>query len=277
MTHPAPSSFRPRTPVCLLAWLPIGGAAATEAPGTPPGAPVVAATIALSARPEALAVGRSGPFNRLAFDVLNFQPANPAARLLCIYPRELAYQCDFELAPDAADGPRRRIIVTIPDLGWGSRVLVHLTNGRGTAEVAVELANGSHTVHEIEALPLPEGGRVATGSQGTSVPVTQLATQRATTTPAMAAAFAADARQCDRIVPHWIGASVTDPVFTSPFGALNGSVLLARPAPAGRPVQRDSLPEWLITYPLSATRVQFIAHYEVIYRVGVCPERIVRA
>jgi hypothetical protein len=93
----------------------------------------------------------------------------------------------------------------------------------------------------------------------------------------MAATSQANAWRCDRVVPHWIGASATDPVFTSAFGALNGSVLLARPAAAGRPVQAENLPEWLITYPLSATRVQFIAHYEVIYRVGVCAERIPRA
>jgi hypothetical protein len=41
-------------------------------------------------------------------------------------------------------------------------------------------------------------------------------------------------------------------------------------------VQPDNLPEWLVTFPLSATRVQFIAHYEVIYRVGTCPQRIIR-
>jgi len=33
-----------------------------------------------------------------------------------------------------------------------------------------------------------------------------------------------------------------------------------------------ALPEWLISYPLGATRVQFIAHYEVVYRVDPCPE-----
>ena len=235
------------------------------------------AVMPLSARPETLSVGRSGPLNRQALDVLNFQPADRAARLLCIYPGGFAYRCDFELAPDAADGPRRRIVVTVPDLGRGNRVILRLTNAEGSREVPVDLANGSRTVHEIEALPLPEGGRVGTNSQGGSVPLTQFATQRAKTLPAMALPPTAEAQPCERIVPYWVGASATDPVFSSPFGALNGSVLLARPAVAGRPVRTDNLPEWLITYPLSATRVQFIAHYEVIYRVGVCAERITRA
>ena len=262
---------------CVLALLSGRTVAAATAHATPTDVPLVTAVVALSARPEALSVGRSGPFNRHALDVLNFQPGDPAARLLCIYPGDFAYRCDFEPAPDAAEGPRTRIILTIPDLGRGSRVIVRLTNGHGSRDLPLEIANGPQTVHEIEALLLPDGGRVGTGSQGGPVPLTQLATRRATTTPAMAATLQTDARRCDRVVPHWIGVSATDPVFTSAFGALNGSVVLARPATAGRPVQADNLPEWLITYPLSATRVQFIAHYEVIYRVGVCADRIPRA
>lgn len=233
------------------------------------------AVIALSARPEALSAGSSGPINRHAIDVLNFSPDDPAARVLCIYPQQLTYRCHFEFSPDAAGGPRRRVVVAIPDLGVGNRVIVRLVNSRGSHDVPLDLVNGSQTVHEIEALALPEGGRVGTNSRGAAAPLTQLATQRATTVPAMA--MPATPVSCDQILPFWVRASATDPVFTSRFGALNGSVLLSRPPTPGSPVRTDNLPEWLITYSLSATRVQFIAHYEVIYRVGICPERIERA
>ena len=60
-----------------------------------------------------------------------------------------------------------------------------------------------------------------------------------------------------------------------PFGAMSGSVVLTRPVPPGSALRPDNLPEWTLSYPMSANRVQFIAHYEVIYRVGVCPDRIV--
>jgi hypothetical protein len=74
---------------------------------------------------------------------------------------------------------------------------------------------------------------------------------------------------------EWVGASATDPVFQSQFGSLNGSVVASRPVMPGSRVTPENLPEWLVTYPLSATRVQFIAHYEVIYRVGSCPQRVI--
>ena len=105
--------------------------------------------------------------------------------------------------------------------------------------------------------------------------MTQLVTTRAATTPAMAASPLGAAPACDQVRAEWVGAGATDPVFASQFGPLNGAIVLARPVAPGSAVRPDNLPEWLVTYPLSATRLQFIAHYEVIYRVGVCPRRII--
>jgi hypothetical protein len=141
--------------------------------------------------------------------------------------------------------------------------------------VTVELANAPQVVHEIEALPLPDGGQVATGGTGQPAPVMNVVSTRATTTPAMAAAPSAPAGACDQVQAEWVGASATDPVFQSQFGSLNGSVVASRPVAPGSRVTPENLPEWLVTYPLSATRVQFIAHYEVIYRVGSCPQRVI--
>ncbi len=229
----------------------------------------------LSAQPPALAVGRAGPFNRVAFDVEGL-PGESVQEVVCTYPRRLVYLCNASLDDAVPAGSRRRLTVTIPDLGYGSPVTVRIVDARGTHDIAVELANTPQVVHEIEALPLPSGGKTWVGGDGRLAPVMQMASDRATTTPAMATSTLGAAPACDQIHAEWVGTSATDPVFTSDFGPLNGSVVLARPVARGSRVRSDNLPEWLVSYPLGATRVQFIAHYEVMYRVGTCPQRVVR-
>ena len=163
--------------------------------------------------------------------------------------------------------------VKIPDLGRGKQVVVRFSTSAGHLDVPVELANGPQVVHEIEALPIP-GGQIITGSNGQPMPILNIANMRATTMPAMAATpLATDV--CDQPRAEWVTATATDPVFQSQFGALNGSVVASRPVVPGSRVQPANLPEWLIMYPLSAIRLQFIAHYEVMYRVGSCPHRII--
>ncbi len=254
--------------ICLLAAgaLPAIGRAAA-------GAPAVVARTPLSALPATHAVGQAGPFNRIAFDLDRFGPPDAASAVTCFYPG-LRYRCDATIGEPEAGGTRRRVTVTIPDLGRGKQVVVRFSTGAGHQDVPVEIANSPQVVHEIEALPLPGGGQVVAGSDGKPAPVMNVTSTRASTTPAMAAAAATDI--CDQLQPQWVGASATDPVFQSAFGSLNGSIVASRPVPAGSRVGPASLPEWLVTFPLSATRVQFIAHYEVIYRVGACPQKIIR-
>jgi hypothetical protein len=238
--------------------------------------PQVVARTQLSALPANLSVGQAGPFNRIAFDVERFGPPDSSSTVTCIYPGELRYRCDAAVGEPEAGGTRRRVIVTIPDLGRGKRVVVRFSTSQGRQDTVVELANVSQVVHEIESMALPGGGQVAVGSTGAPAPVPQVVSHKSTTTPAMAASALGAAPACDQVSAEWVGTSATDPVFQSQFGALNGSVVPSRPVTAGSRVQPDNLPEWLVTFPLSATRVQFIAHYEVIYRVGSCPQRIIR-
>jgi hypothetical protein len=239
------------------------------------GAPQIAARTQLSALPAAQSVGEAGPFNRIAFDVERFGPPDAAASVTCFYPGGLHYRCDASIDEPETPGARRRVTVTIPDLGRGKQVIVRFSTTAGHQDVTVELANAPQVVHEIEALPLPDGGRVATGSTGQPAPVMNVVSTRATTTPAMAAAATPAAGVCHQVQAEWVGASATDPVFQSQFGSLNGSVVASRPVMSGSRVTPENLPEWLVTYPLSATRVQFIAHYEVIYRVSSCRQRVI--
>jgi hypothetical protein len=238
------------------------------------GGPQVSARTPLSALPPALAVGSAGPFNRIAFDVDRFATQGTAAQVTCIYPGKFQYRCDAAIGDPEPGSARRRVTVTIPDLGRGSPVVVRFGTASGSQDSIVKLANAPQVVHEIEALALPGGGQAVVGSDGAPTPVMSVVSERMTTTPAMAAAAPASPG-CDQLYAEWVGASATDPVFQSAFGPLNGSVLPSRPVKAGSRVRGDNLPEWLVTFPLGATRVQFIAHYEVLHRVGTCPRKVI--
>ncbi len=245
-----------------------------SAPALAAGGPQVAARTQLSATPAALSVGQAGPFNRVAFDVVRFGPPDASSAVTCIYPGGVRYRCDASTSEPDAQGAKRRVTVTIPDLGRGKQVVVRFSTSAGHEDVPVELANSPQVVHEIEALPLPNGGQVTVGGNGLPMPIMNMTSTRATTTPAMAATtLAFDA--CDQVRAEWVTVSATDPVFQSQFGTLNGSIVASRPVTVGSRVQPNNLPEWLVTYPLSAIRMQFIAHYEVIYRVGSCPPRVI--
>ena len=115
-----------------------------------------------------------------------------------------------------------------------------------------------------------------TGPSGKPAFVSTLLTLKSTTAPALTVQMPFDPNRCDQLYAQWAGASATDPVFSSSFGALNGAVAIVKPVAKGSPVRDDNLPQWLITYPASAIRLQFIAHYEVVYRVGLCADRILR-
>jgi len=247
---------------CLLALLFV------SAPVLAAGAPQVAGRTQLSAVPAGQSVGQAGPFNRIAFDVERFGEAG--STVTCFYPG-LRYRCDAAIGEPEAQGTKRRVTVTIPDLGLGKQVVVRFSTSGGHQDVQVELSNSPQVVHEIEALPLPGGGQIATGSNGKPAPIMNVVSARATTTPAIATAPVS----CDQVQGEWVGASATDPVFQSQFGTLNGSIVASKPVAAGVRVTPANLPEWLVTYPLSASRVQFIAHYEMIYRVVSCPQRVI--
>lgn len=257
----------------LLLLLAVDGNAAGVDAGD--GLPTIVAKVQLSAMPAALSVGQAGPLNRFAFDLRQFQAGDPAARVACLYAGGLAYRCDASFSAPETGSDRLRVTLTIPDLGRGKRVVVRFANARGQRDVAVDLVNVSQVVHEIEAVPLPGGGQAAVGGDGAPRPLMQLVSHSATTTPAMAASTLGAPVSCDQVYAEWVGASGTDPVFASRFGSLNGSIVMSRPVAPGSRVQPGNLPEWLITYPLSATLAQFIAHYEVIYRIGLCPQKII--
>jgi hypothetical protein len=260
---------RARYLTCLLA---VAAAVAGNAVAAPP---QLLARTPLSALPPAQSVGQAGPINRIAFDVDGFGPPDTASQVTCIYPDRTRYRCEAQVGQTEPGSTRRRVIVTVPDLGKGASVTVRFAGSGGQADASVQLANAPQVVHEIEALALPGGGQTAIGANGAPVPVMTLVSSRATTTPAMAAAAASQGASCDQLLPEWVAASATDPVFQSPFGALNGSIILAKPVQPGSRVRPDNLPEWQVSYPLSATRAQFIAHYEVIYRVGACPQKVI--
>ena len=255
--------------VLLMATSLLNAAASAPAPGPP----VVVLATALSAVPETLSSGNAGPFNRHAFELTGFDAADRRTRVLCIYPK-LVYRCAETRSADPTTG-RQRVVVTIPDLDLGPSVVVRFTNAYGARDHAITLANSPQVVHEIEALPLANGGHESTGSDGKPAPSRGMTSERASTVPAMVNTSLAAPRACDQVYAAWVRASATDPVYTSAFGALSGSVLLTRPVAEGSAVRADNLPEWTLSYPMSANRVQFIAHYEVIYRVGICPERVV--
>lgn len=255
-----------------MAWL-LAAAAATAATRE---APAIIASARLPAAPAALSLGSSGPLNRLWLELRGFSADDRAAQVHCVYADRFAYLCRFERQPGRR-ADTQQIVVTIPDLARGARVAVRLVSSGGTLEHTLTIDNSAQVVHEIEALPLPNGGRVGTGPQGEPVAMTDLVVTRASAMPAMASSTLGAVPACDQVRAEWQGASATDAVFTSIFGALQGSVVLTRPPARGSAVRPDNLPEWTVSYPLSANRVQFIAHYEVVYRVGECSERVLRS
>jgi hypothetical protein len=240
-----------------------------------PAAPAIYGTATLSALPSEYATGIGGPITRLALDIANFDPRDPASRIECRYPDGLRYRCQYAPAEGLTPRSHLRINVMVPDLGRGSHVLLQLFASGGEAELEVDLTNPPKVVHEIESLPLPDGGRAALGSNGKQQPVLDLLTTRASTAPASALTLATTADACDRVRAEWGQVSASDAVFASQFGPVNGTVLLVHPVQPATIVSKDTLPLWLVTYPASATRVQFIAHYELVYRVGVCRDRVI--
>jgi hypothetical protein len=236
-------------------------------------APEVVSVTALAAHPLSLSDGKSGPINRYGFDVLGFGPADRDHDLVCEYPGDFRYRCAYEFMGDT--GGLSRVVVAIPDLGRGLAVTVRFRNSRGHALARVELTNGPRLVHETESVALEAGGAERMGGDGLPAPVLNLRQQRARTVPSLAVAARLARPPCDDIRAEWLGASATDPVFVSEFGALHGGVVPAKPMPRGARVSESNYPEWLITYPRGATRAHFIAHYEVVYRVGECATAIV--
>jgi hypothetical protein len=260
----------------FLAWILADASSGSAAPAAAEAAPpAIVATATLSAQPVEYATGIGGPITRLALDVANFDPRDPESRVECRYADGLRYRCQYAPAEGLAQRSQVRINVLVPDLGRGLHVRLLLTARGGSAELSVDLTNPPKIVHEIESLPLPDGGRSAVGSDGKRQPVLDLLTTRSTTAPAAAVTLATTADACDRIRAEWGQVSVSDAVFASEFGPVNGTVLLVHPVQTATIVTKDNLPLWLVTYPASATRVQFIAHYELVYRMGVCRERVI--
>ncbi len=239
-------------------------------------APTIATSTALGALPARQSLGSAGPINRYAFDVANFSPADAGSSVECRYPGNLRYRCSYVAQTATVPSALRRIVVDVPDLDRGNQVTIRFANEHGASEKSLEIANPPQVIHEIESLALPAGGETTVGPTGEPAPVTTLRTITTSTAPALIVLMPYAPQKCDQLYAQWAGATATDPVFTSVFGALNGAVAAVKPVTPRSPVRDENLPQWLITYPASATRLQFIAHYEVTYRVGVCADRVLR-
>jgi hypothetical protein len=253
---------------CILLLLMLAPAAVAAEP------PRIVGVSRLSSLPVRQSQGAGGPVNRLAIDVTGFEPADVARGVSCRYGTGLRYRCRATAGTTATS--MRRFIVEIPDLDLGNAVVVSFATASGSAEHRMEIANPPHTVHEIESFALPDGGRVTTGPDGARARVETLHTTQLASAPAMLADMRHQPDQCDAVYAQWVGASATDPVFASEFGALNGAVTELRPVRKHSAMRDDNLPLWLVTYMASAKNVQFIAHYEVVYKVGVCADRVIR-
>ncbi|MCS6946752.1 MAG: hypothetical protein NZM12_03955 [Steroidobacteraceae bacterium] len=215
-----------------------------------------------------MAQGDSGPINRFVFDVAGFDPAARGSRITCHYEGDIVINCRAIWStadPTARD--RLRIVVEVPDIDRGPQVGIRFQSAAGAVTERVSIANRPRLVHEIESLALPRGGQSELDGRGQRVPILQMATTLARTQTARAASDELPA--CGSVFARWRSANATDPVFTSAFGVLTGSVILSKPPPR-EPITTKNGPEWLITYPLGAQRVQFIAHYELEYRVRYC-------
>ena len=232
--------------------------------------------MALSAHPPAQSTGQGGPLNQLALDIDFYGPKVPSIE--CDYPGQFRYRCSVDYPQVTLDPPRTRVRVTVPDLDKGRNVTLKLANGAGSTDFPLELINPPQVIHEIVALPLPGGGQAVTGPDGRPMPVSALREYRVQTTPAASLTLPYQPNGCDLVYALWsanAAASATDAVFTSAFGPLTGSVILEQPVLKNSPFRESNGPHWLITYAASAQRVQFIAHYDVVYRAGVCADRII--
>ena len=232
------------------------------------GAPRVITRTAVSAAPDSIAQGDSGPINRVAYEISGIDSADPHSSVSCIYPGSMTVRCKYQWdATASGSADRVRLVVEIPDIDQGNAVVVRIANALGQINDRVTLINRPRIVHEIESLILPQGGQAQLDGRGQSVPSSEIGAMRASTQIAI---NSTGSPACGEVYPRWVSANATDPVFASAFGALNGSVIIARP-PARSAIRSDNGPEWLVTYPLAASRVQFIAHYEIEYRVRYCP------
>ena len=232
------------------------------------GAPRVITRTAVSAAPDSIAQGDSGPINRRAYEIGGVDPADPRSTVRCIYPGSLTVRCKYQWdATASGSADRIRLVVEISDIDRGATVVVRIANAQGQVDDRLTLINRPRIVHEIESLILPQGGQSQLDGRGQSVASTGIGTMHASTQISI---NSTGAPACGEVYPRWVSANATDPVFASDFGALNGSVIVARP-PARNAIRSDNGPVWLVTYPLAASRVQFIAHYEIEYRVRYCP------
>ena len=233
--------------------------------------------MALSAQPPERSTGQGGPTNQFAIDVDNFGPK--VAAIECDYPPNFRYRCAVDYPTAVLDASRTRIRVMVPDLDKGRNVTLKLTNTTGTTDVPLEIVNAPQTIHEIVALALQGGGQSVVGPNGKVLPVQNILTFSTQTTPAIAVTLPFQREACDEhVYALWssgTSASETDAVFTSAFGPLSGSVILQQPLVKNSPVRPGNGPQWLITFAASAQRVQFIAHYEVVYRVSVCRDNVI--
>jgi hypothetical protein len=255
-----------------MKWRILFGLVAAGLPGAPAAtgsAPQIETISALSALPVEFADGKSGPVNRYAFELSGFVPGEDAS-VVCVYPGGFTYRCAHEFA--GANGGLERVVVAIPDLDRGKQVRVRFANSLGQANVEVRITNGLRLIHEIESISLPDGGATRVGGDGQPAIQRHLLHQIASTVPAVAMRGPRQAN-CDDIYAIWESAEASNPVFVSTFGALHGGITSAGGMQRGARVNGQTLPRWLVTYPRSATRVQFIAHYEVSYRVGTCADR----
>lgn len=257
------------TALCVITAQLVAAQAARPQP-----APEIRSVTTLSAQPLALAEGRAGPINRFGFDLVGFGAAATRPQVLCDYPGGLVYRCAHEVAGETRG--LTRVIVAVPDLGRGRTVRVRFTTAAGSDQAEVRLTNPPRVVHEVESVALEGGGAERIGGDGASAPVLSLQQQQVSTVPSLAVTGPGEETSCDALRAEWVSASATDPVFASAFGALHGGVVPLSGAPPRSGVDARNAPQWLVTYPRGATRAHFIAHYEVIYRVGLCADRIVR-
>jgi hypothetical protein len=227
---------------------------------------VAAATAAAMAGAAGLAVQaqEGGPINRFRVVVPSTVGNAATPSLVCVYADGTRYRCAWrEVAGTPAQAAH--VVVDVPDLGRGLAVQLLWSRGAVLDSTQVALRNPATLFHEIETVPLPAASGL----------VDPLRRERVTTLPAAASPGAATARGCDSLQAQWEAAVASDPLFVGPSGRLPGTVLPDPPVKAGSAVEAGNPSRWLLTFPASATRAQFIVRYAIVYRVGLCAERLV--